>query len=301
MFKLLLSFYFVFISFFSYFAQTHDLSLKLKKNEVYFHQVVVSMDIFDKTKGKTTKGNTTIETSLNYKVSKVTKTGYIIDARYNSMKMSVSTRGETVTYDSEIPNNEPVSIIFSGLAKSTFQIYLSKYGKIEKVIGIDNVIRTAIDELKLISKNDKEAIFKEISTSLGEESFRGNFELLFAIYNEKPIQMNESWSYTANVYTKDTKTDFDTKFKLLEVKDEYYLISAEGVVSPSKDKSNEASSLISGTSTSEFRLNKNNGWIQNGNVKQTLKIHPTKNQEIEDKNYSFITTQTSYTGGLILK
>jgi hypothetical protein len=301
MFKLLLSFYFVFISFLSYFAQTHDLSLKLKKNEVYFHHVVVSMDIFDKTKGKTTKGNTTIETSLNYKVSKVTKTVYIIDARYNSMKMSVSTQGETVTYDSEIPNNEPVSIIFSGLAKSTFQIYLSKYGKIEKVIGIDNVIRTAIDELKLISKNDKEAIFKEISTSLGEESFRGNFELLFAIYNEKPIQMNESWSYTANVYTKDTKTDFDTKFKLLEVKDEYYLISAEGVVSPSKDKSNEASSLISGTSTSEFRLNKNNGWIQNGNVKQTLKIHPTKNLEIEDKNYSFITTQTSYTCGLILK
>jgi len=297
----LLFLFFVFSSFITFFAQSNDLSLKLKKNEIYFHSLSVSMDIFDKANGKTTKGNTTIEAILNYKVSKVTKTGYVIDAGYKSMKMVISARGETITYGSEIPDNEPVSIIFRGLAKSTFQIYLSKYGKIEKISGIDNVISTAIDDLKLISKKDKEAIYNEIATSLGEDAFRGNFELLFAIYNEKPIQVNDSWSYVTKVYTKNAQTDFDTKFNLLEVKDEYYLISGVGIISPSKEKSNDITSLLYGTSTSEFRLSKTSGWIQNGKVSQTIKIHPVNNQKTEDKNYSFVTTQTSYTGGLLQK
>ena len=278
-------------------AQQYELSLKLNKNEVYFHTMKADLEIFEKNKGKTSKSQSSIESTVQYKVEKSTKNGYILDARYTTMKISITAKGETIVHDSENTNNDLTSIILEGLTNTSFKIYLSNYGKIEKVTGIDILIKNTILGLPNLNELQKNQIISEFSKSFGDDNFAGNFELITSLYCDMKIETNGSWNVETEISSDKINNLVQTTYTLREIKDEYFLIVGEGTLTPLINSKKEIT--MKETSTSEYRLDKNSGWLLYGKINQIIRGHQSKFDEDDKENYSFMNITTSYHGGLV--
>ncbi|NBR14210.1 MAG: hypothetical protein EBQ94_10730 [Flavobacteriales bacterium] len=277
-------------------SQKITIELRLEKGKEYRHSIDSKIEMFEKKAGKTTKMNMVITGNIVYLVEKIKKDEMTIKTRYESLKMEFKTKDSEIIYDSENPGDEIMSKIFAEMKKTSFTILMNRQGKILKVDGEDKIFSKALDAFDDLTSEQKQSIVAEMSKSFGEDSFRGNFELITAIYPSVPVAIGDTWQTTTQLKSDRLSEDVGNDYTLNEVKPEAIIIEGNSEIIPKLDESKKDQILLKGTMTTYLRLDPKTNWMISCKVIQVMKGHYAKFQDEDKDNYIIFKTETSYSG-----
>jgi hypothetical protein len=286
------------ITTFTVYSQKMVIELHLEKGKEYRHSLDSKIEMFEKKAGKTTKMNMVITGNIVYLVEKIKKDEMTIKTRYESLKMEFRTKDSEVIYDSENPGEEITSKIFAEMKKTSFSIIMNKQGKILKVEGEDKIFSKALDAFDELTSEQKQTIVAEMSKSFGEDSFRGNFELITAIYPSVPVAIGDTWQTKTQLKSDRLSEDVGNDYTLIEVKPEATIIEGNSEIIPKLDESKKDQILLKGTMTTYLRLDPKTNWMISSKVVQVMKGHYAKFQDDDKDNYIIFKTETSYSGSV---
>ncbi|KGM94249.1 hypothetical protein Z968_11980 [Clostridium novyi A str. 4552] len=106
--------------------------------------------------------------------------------------------------------------IYSKFIGKSFKVKISESGKVEKVMGIDNI---GNDILKNEEDNNKKELIKNfIKKEFSEEVLESKLQRIIAFYSDKKIDVGDEWDKTNKVLA-NIPVDVDDKYTLKERKE----------------------------------------------------------------------------------
>lgn len=269
-------------------APKHDLQLQLEKGETYHQTYNSRVDIVQTINGVDQKMSTGIVGSIAYKVIEEGSNDYLLDATYTSLSMKMQTPMANMEFSSE-KEGEDVDILskaLQGMTSRSFQVRMKKNGTIKEIINLDNVFEgmtSSIDGFESLPQMQRDQIMGQLKKAYGEEAFKGNIEMLMAIYPDDKVSLNDSWKNSVALEAGMSGT-MENTFTLAETNDTYYVI--EGV-SSIKTADQEAyvqvngmptKYLLTGEMKATFKINPKSHWIMEADILQNM----SGNVEIKD-------------------
>ena len=110
----------------------------------------------------------------------------------------------------------------------------------------------------------------------GEKAFKGNIEMVTAIFPATAVVKGDKWTLNTKLEA-GMSADLETQYQLADVQESYYLIHGDSKLSTlDKDAYMQTNGMsfrldLTGTMTSDLKINKKNGWIMEAKITQNLK------------------------------
>lgn len=269
----LLAFLFVLIS---AHTQTTELCLNLKKGREYQQSTEANMTIVQELEGETMEILMVLKGKMTYKVTAVFENEYEMDVSYNSLSLSMKMPQGSVEFDSNEPEEDDVfSKIMSKMIGESFQITMTRTGKVKEVRNIDEMIESIFKSFKELSPSEVRQLKAQLMKSYGEKAFRGNIEMVSAIYPDKPVSIGESWIVKTKLESgmlADVKSNYT--FEANEA-DHNLIRGVSEIETLDKDSFIEVDGMsvrydLKGEMFSEIKVNKSTGWIVEAKISQHI-------------------------------
>ena len=257
-------------------AQTYKLSLNLVKGKDYYQTTDMLMSIKQTVNGQEMNINMNVNGRTKFHVTSVEGGVYGLDVSYLALGMKMEMPMGAVHFDSESSDttNAMTGVLRSMKGKS-FQIKMTKDGKVTEVKNIDALMASAFESSKIPA--DQQAQMKaQVMQSYGEKAFKSSIESLAKIFPDKPVSKGESWKIN-NQVASSVVLDVASVYKLDDIVGNAYLISGTGALSSAnKDAYQSQNGVemrvdISGTQAYSMKLDKASGWIIEATTIQDLK------------------------------
>ncbi|MFM6935947.1 MAG: DUF6263 family protein [Flavobacteriales bacterium] len=286
--KWIFSLFFLLFSF-SFFSQQRSIHLTLSKGKTYIHAIESQSEIFQKSKGKTSKYTLEISAKISYKVKSIKQGNYHLETQYQQMMISVKTSdGNETRFNSDQPSKDVMSNFFYELCRTPFYITMTPYGEILEVDGISKVIENGVKNLNLPQVKIDE-IKEKISESYGENAFKGSFEIISLIYPKTLVSMNEPWSTQTKLYSKQFNAQMNNTYRWTSEDDQELTFIGEADFTPIQGGQRENDLPVNGSSNISVKLDKDTGWIRKVHVTQVVRVGDKEGDE-----YSFTKSKTTY-------
>jgi hypothetical protein len=195
--------------------------------------------------------------------------------------------------------------MLSKMTDKSFQLTLSKKGEVQGVKNLDEIMNAAFDAIGDMPEAQKEQLKKQLSSSYGENAFRGNMGSMLTIFPAQPVEAGDSWTSSLKLEA-GMVLNMDMVYTFIGEEDGYYLVSGEGTLAtPEKGASIETNGMLmsfemGGTMKSDLRIDKKTGWIAAGTVDQAIegKTKIEGNSQMPDgmEIPMKMTTRTNYEG-----
>lgn len=256
-------------------SEKFEISLNLELDKDYSQETNLNAIIKQTFEGQDIVIEMAMDGIMNYHVLAVNENDFEMEVSYKSLDMTMQMPDMNVAYSSENPTEEDVfSKILSVMTEKSFQIKMSKTGKIISVTMLDEFFDGIFKAFPDLDYAAKEQIKTQLKDSYGEEAFRGNIEMVSAIYPESPISKGDSWTVSTNLEST-VKAEIKSTYTLDEVTADYYSISGVStIISPENNQTeNQGMKMnftLTGEMTSKFKVSKSTGWILEGDVDQSM-------------------------------
>lgn len=140
-------------------SQNVDLSLKLEKGKDYKQTTSSKMSMIQEVMGQKIDIAVTTNGTINYLVKDINEDGYIMDAKYEHLNMSMKMPQGSMEMNSEEENSSnPSTSILKDIKGKTFEITMSKKGKITEVKNFDAIMETVVEGFGDLPEAQKEQI-----------------------------------------------------------------------------------------------------------------------------------------------
>ena len=258
-------------------AQNVDLSLKLEKGKEYKQTTSTKSTILQEIMGQKINISTTVNGTNSFLVKDINEDGYIIDSKYEDLNMSIKVPQGGGISPELFDEKNPMFSILKDLKGKSFEITMSRTGKITEVKNFDAVMETILEGLKELPDGQKEQVKQQVLKAYGDEAIKEGMEMITAIYPDKPLKKGDKWTKNTK-HESDRPMDITTDYELVEVTPDYALIKGNGTVkSPDKNAGFEVNGApmildISGTIVSEIKVDRNTGWIINAVINQDIDL-----------------------------
>ena len=220
------------------------------------------------------KQKTDMDSSLN--ILDVDKDKNVtISYTYDSMKITIDTAGNKITYDSkEDNNNNPLSAMYSSILGKSFTIKLDKEGTVLEVKGLDDIIASTIDNTPG-TEQQKQALKNSLKQSFSDEGLKSAFQQTMSNYPMENSKVGDTWE-NKNELTVIFPMVITSKFKLLSDKDGLLTIYTQSIIHA--DTQNNAVDImgikanvaLNGEMNGNLIINKKNPLLQNGTIIQNI-------------------------------
>ncbi|WP_316791891.1 DUF6263 family protein [Pedobacter frigoris] len=276
--KNLLGFLFAFVLCCSADAQTHKLAFNLVKGKDYLQTTSAVMSINQTVNGQAMNINMTVNGKVKYNVLSIENDVYNMDVSYTSLSMKMEMPGGGMNFDSEKKDTTDImSTILSKMRNKPFQVKMTKTGKILEVKNVEILFDNILNGFPNISQEQKEQIKSQINQSYGDKAFKGNMEMLSAIFPDKAVAKGETWNIKTNMETGGMSLALNSTYKLDDVTASQYLISGNADMTPTGNGKEIIQNSIpmriemSGKYISTIKVDKNTGWVSEALFKQDMK------------------------------
>lgn len=276
--KNLLGFIFAFAVCFTSNAQTHKLAFNLVKGKDYIQTTSAVMSIGQTVGGQAMNIDMTVGGKVKYNVVGIENNIYNMDVSYLSLSMKMNVMENAMSFDSEKNDTTDImSTILSKMKNKPFQVKMTRSGKILEVKNVETLFDNILNSFPNISQEQKEQIREQITQSYGDKAFKGNMEMLSAIFPEKPVAKGESWNINTNMETGGMSLQANSTYKLDEVTASKYLISGSAEMKPLAEAKEIVQNAIpmrvemSGKYNSSIKVDKTTGWVMEALFKQEMK------------------------------
>jgi hypothetical protein len=258
-------------------AQKTIIALNLEKNVEYIQHTNAKMTLVQNVSGMKMEILVTMKGSMSYLVKAVNKNDYDMEVRYNELYLKMKTSQSETIFDSGSKDSTDIfSNILSKMKGQSFQIKMTKLGKILEVTGIDQLFESSINAFSQLSEGKKTQFKAQLEKQYGEEGMKGSIETMMAIYPTKPVSVGETWTISTKQKT-GMSTKMDSKYEFKENAADYFLIAGDSKIkSIDKDVYYMSSGMptksdLEGTMFSQIKIDKATGWIIEAKSNQIIK------------------------------
>jgi len=275
--KILFSFILSIFICFSCQSQTQNIELKLTKGQSYTQKTVAKSIMKQKVNDQDMTINMTITGQMKYLVTDYASGIYSIDVSYENLSMKMVHPGGTSIFDSESNDETDImSSVFRMMKNKPFQIKMTKSGKIAEVKNVEGLYTGAFDKFPQLTAEQKEQIRSQIMQSYGDKAFKGNLEMLSAVFPERAVAIGDTWNVKTQLEAGMSAT-LEGVYKLDEITPTEFVISGASVFATATNDAGTTTSVMpfkynmAGTMNSVLRIDKKTGWLIDGKINQNIK------------------------------
>ena len=257
-------------------AQKFSLVLNLKKNVEYIQSTNSEVTIIQDINGQKLDMVMIIRGNMSYLVKAITNEGFNMDVSYKSLSMSMQSPLGTVEFSSEKSDEEDIfSLILSEMKHKIFNMKMTKYGKVTEVKNIEKLFESAFNKFPNIPEAQLSQIKAQLLKAYGEAAFKGNIEMVTAIYPTGKVKKRDEWVIKTKLES-GISADVVTTYKFLDHTKEYYLITGQSKIETAdKDAYIKSNGMpmrfdLTGTMSSDIKIDKDSGWIIEAKISQEI-------------------------------
>jgi hypothetical protein len=258
-------------------SQSAELSLKLENGKEYKQITNSIATIIQEVNGQKMNMIMTINGIVTFLVKASDENGYEMDTKFEKLSMSMRMPQLTLEFSSEKNDeNDIFSKILGSMKNKTFEVTMSKTGKITEVKNVEALWETAINQFDFFSEMQKEQMKVQIMNAYGAEALKGNIEMVTAIYPDKPVNKGDNWT----IYTKlesGMSAKMSTFYEYSDLTADYALIRGDSTIeTEDKDAYIESNGMpmkydLKGSMQSEIKVDRKTGWIIEAKINQEIK------------------------------
>jgi hypothetical protein len=268
---------FVMIALISCQAQKEDLGLKLEVGKQYKQITISNVTINEDINGQKFDMGMTVKGSMSYLVKSVNENVYDMEVKYESLSMSMQLPQGNVEFSSEKNDvNDLFSSILAAMVNKSFELQMSKNGKVIEVKNIETIWESAISQFDQLPEAQREQVKDQIMKAYGAKALKGNIEMVTAIFPDKSVRKGEKWTINTSLES-GMSAKMITEYEFSELNSDYVLIIGNSTIETAdKDAYVESNGMpmkydLTGTMISEIKIDKITGWIIEAKINQELK------------------------------
>lgn len=258
-------------------AQKEKLELNLVKGEVYTQKLVSDITINQKLNGQELATYMTIGCKMSYTVIDIIDSVYSLEVKYENLTMKMGLpNGSVMEFDSGSNNKQDIfSAILSVLTGRPFILKITRAGKINEVKNIDLIFSDMFEKFPQLTDIQKQQIKAQMMQAYGEKSLKGNLEMGLAFFPDCPVSVDQKWMVNTKLES-GISAKMETTYQLKEIGESYHIIHGDSKIETERVDSVGSDEIpmeydMKGTMTSEIKLNKKTGWVQEAKMSQTFK------------------------------
>jgi len=261
----------------SCYSKKEKIRLNLIVGEVYTQNSTTSISLTQTTNGKKRKINTSIGTILTYKVISIQDSVYEMEVNYRKLNMITLNSHGKIEYSSEKKDSSDlISTILGTMKNKPFYIKMTNKGEIIEFKNMDTLYAHLYDQLAQLNVEQKKQVKVQFMQAYGAKTLKSGFEVSSAIFPTSPVSDGDKWTIHTQLES-GMPIKINTKYELQEVTDAYYQILGTSQVktfdSDARVKATNAPLKydMSGTMTSNIKIDRKSGWVIETKLTRTLK------------------------------
>lgn len=258
-------------------AQQNELKLNLEKGKEYKQTTISKTTVIQDINGQKMDIKMTIKGTMSFLVDEIHDNDYKINVKYDNLSLSMELPQGVMEFSSEKNDKQDIfSMILAEMKKGMFQINLTKNGKITDIKNIESLFDPAFNKFPQIPEKQIVQIKSQLMKAYGKEAFKGNIEMITAIYPNKPVFKGDSWEIKTKLES-GMSADMTTIYTLTENNSENYFISGNSkIITADKDAYIESNGMpmkydLEGSMVSEIKVDKISGWIIEAKMNQDIR------------------------------
>lgn len=258
-------------------AQKVRLALNLELNEEYKQNTNAKATIVQDINGQKMTMVMIVKGNMTYLVKAINDNNYDMEVRYESLIVEMQLPQGTMMFSSEkLDENDVFSMILSEMKNKPFQVIMSKNGKIKAVKNVESLFASAFNKFPDLTEEQMEQIKSQLMKAYGEEAFKGNIEMVTAIFPDKSVSKGDEWEIKTKLES-GMSANMTTVYALEESNPSYNLIRGDSKIeTENKDAYVDSNGMpmkydLSGTMTSEIKVDRKTGWIIEARTNQEMK------------------------------
>ncbi|RFZ82261.1 hypothetical protein DYU05_16745 [Mucilaginibacter terrenus] len=256
-------------------GQQARLTLRLKKDSVYYLNTNVAMTTNQYFPGKKTMAGVQISSLSSHKVTDVLDTAYRLEVQFERLSVKINIDGLILN---EMPDMSGTLTELASLMKhKVFHIVVSRYGSLMAVEDADKLFNSSFDSVSNLSDQKKLQLLTAVRSLFDKRVIRNTYFDAFTLVPKDAVDLNYSWTVNQNLESS-VRATMDTKYFLSAVNNNVCVITGEGTLraGPSPDYRSSNGLMmrmidVGGTIKKKIVINSNTGWPVNISVVRNLK------------------------------
>lgn len=257
-------------------AQKSTLALNLKKGEAYTHISSSKSSIQQEIGGQKINMVLTIGGNMSFLVTAIDDEGFDLDVEYKSLSMAMELPQGAMEFSSEKDDeNDIFSRILAEMRNKKFQIKMTRYGKVTEVRNIDTFFESVFSGFPEIPEAQLAQLQSQLLKAYGEKAFKGNVEMVTAIYPESRVKEGDEWDIKVKLES-GMSANMTTTYKYAESTKEYNIITGDSkIMTEDKEAYIESNGMpmrfdLAGNMSSNIKIDKKSGWIVEATINQQI-------------------------------
>jgi len=209
-----------------------------------------------------------------YLVKAVSHKDYEMEVKFDNLSMVIQLPQGTMEFSSNKNDKQDIlSMLLAEIKNYTFPVRMTKDGKVTDVKNIDMLFESILNKFQQIPENQKAQIKAQLLKAFGAKAFKGNMEMVTAIYPDKPVNKGDSWVINTKLES-GISANVTTTYKYSENSSDYNLIVGNSKLETAdknayvKLNGMQMKYDLTGNMISEIKVDKMSGWIIEAKIKQ---------------------------------
>ncbi len=252
-----------------------DLGLKLNVGEIYSQSYISKNTITQTINGMEQVITMEITGGMDFHVNEKLGDRYSMSASYSSLTIKMNSPMGEMVFSSESEGVDIFSIMMKAIVGKEFIVEMSRAGTISKIENLDVIFRGMLESFPELPEPQKEQVLAQIEQAYGEKAFKGNIEMITAIFPNKKVKIGNSWENSVKLESGMSGLMNNT-FTLTGVSSDAIFIEGTSQISTeNKDAYIEANGMptrynLTGTMRTSYKLDPQSNWIIEGKIEQEI-------------------------------
>jgi len=265
-------------------GQKQRLRFDLTVGQSYYHSAQAASSITQDLNGQKMTIDATISGKMVFKIAGKKDSVYVMNVTYQQLDITMKLPNGNMTFSSEKKDeNDIFSNILAAIKGKTFLVKMTDVGNVVEVQNLDSIFESLFENFPQLSVVQKQQIKGQLLQAYGENAFRGNFEMVTAIYTNSPVEKGNSWTIKTKLES-GMAAVLTTTFELKDRSENYNLIIGKGQIETAdKDAYIQVNGMptkynLTGTMNSTLKVDNKTGWLLESKINQSI----AGNAEIKD-------------------
>lgn len=252
-----------------------DLGLNLKTGETYSQIYISNTTITQTIYGMEQVIKMDITGGMDFHVNENLGESYLMSASYSSLIMKMNTPMGEMLFSSESEGVDVFSTLIKTMIGKEFTLEMSRDGTISRIENLDNIFKGMFESFPQMSEPQKQQILTQLRQAYGEKSFKGNIEMITAIFPNKEVKVGEKWENSVKLES-GMSGFMNNTFTLIDVNSDAIIIEGTSQISTEdKDAYVDVNGMptrynLTGKMQSSYKLDPESNWVVEGKIEQEI-------------------------------
>ena len=252
-----------------------DLGLNLKVGETYSQNYISKSTIIQTISGQEQSIKMEITGGMDFLVNENFGDRYSMSASYSSLIMKMDSPMGEMIFSSKNESADMLSSIMKNVIGKEFNIEMSKDGAILNIENLDVIFDGMFESFPELPEVQKQQILAQLQQAYGEKAFKGNIEMITAIFPNKEVNVGDSWKNSVKLES-GMSGYMNNTFTLIDINSEGIFIEGTSqIITENKDAYVEVNGMptrydLVGKMKTSYKLDPQSNWIVEGRIEQEI-------------------------------